>query len=108
MKIHCHLINLLDKAYMMLSGQKSPTRTQSLTILNVYEMVLSYIIRTQISWIRGILSDIFNPCASASSAQSVFRLNKIVKRVSAFICVYLRLIKISGIIFYRFVYAEVV
>ena len=99
MKIHCHLINLFDKAYTMFSGHKSPARTQSSTILNFYEKVLSHIIGTQISQIGRVFTDFFNPYVSVS--------NKIVEHVSAFICVHLRLIKISRMLFSRFIYAEV-
>ncbi|KCZ71064.1 hypothetical protein ANME2D_03094 [Candidatus Methanoperedens nitroreducens] len=55
--------------------------------------------RTRITRVRWIftdlfkITDIFNPCASVSSAQSVFYLNcSPANRVSAFICVHLRLI----------------
>jgi hypothetical protein len=86
---------LINMSYTMFSSHKSPTRTQSSAILDFYEKVLSHIIRkrrTQIGW---IFTDIFNPRVSVSSVQSVFHSNKIVKHVSAFICVHLRLIKIA-------------
>ncbi|GEM_PF-2783003 len=51
-------------------------------------------LRTRMTRIRRIYTDNFNfnPCASVSSAQSVFYYNNSINRVSAFICVHLRLI----------------
>jgi hypothetical protein len=69
-------------------------RTQSaVTILSIrYEKALLQRIRTRMTLIGRIFTDIFNPCVSVSSVQSVFHPNKIVKHVSAFICVHLRFI----------------
>ncbi len=46
---------------------------------------------TRITRIGRIFTDNSNPCASASSVQSVFYPNNSVNHVSAFICVHLRL-----------------
>ncbi len=53
--------------------------------------------RTRMTRIGRILTDNFNPCESVSSVQSVFHLNSIVNRVSALICVHLRLILVKGV-----------
>jgi hypothetical protein len=59
-------------------------RTQSSAIpVTMYEKAAASRLRTRMTRIARIFTD---PCASASSAQSVFH------RLSAFICVHLRLI----------------
>ena len=70
-----------------------------------FEKALTQRIRTQMTRIGRIFTDILYQCASASSVQSVFSSDKIVKQISAFICVHLRLISLIDIS--RIINAEV-
>ena len=66
---------------------------QSSTIPAItYEAVAASRFRTRMTRIARIFTDTFNPCASVSSAQSVFHPKNPNNHASAFICVHLRLI----------------
>ena len=87
-----------QKSLFELTEENPPLRA-------LYEKILKERFGTRMSRIGRIFTDILNPCVSVSFAQSVFYPNKIVKQISAFICVYLRLISLIDIS--RIINAEV-
>ncbi|HWR26285.1 MAG TPA: hypothetical protein VN316_00235 [candidate division Zixibacteria bacterium] len=88
-----------------LSPQRAQRTQSAAATFGLWYEIATWRIRTRMTRIARIFTD---PCASASSAQSVFHPNKFVGYLSAFICVHLRLIKISRMMFSRFIFAEVV
>ena len=60
-----------------------------------FEKALTKRIRTRMTRIGRIFTDILNPCVSVSSVLSVFLHTKMIERISAFICVHLRLISLT-------------
>ncbi len=86
-----------------LSPQRAQRTQSAAATIALWYGIATQRIRTRMTQIARIFTDIIDPCESASSAQSVFHYIP-----SAFICVHLRLIKISRMIFSRFIFAEVV
>ena len=86
----------MDNLHFNLSPQRAQ-RTQSLALNFVlfYAKALSQRIRTRMTRIGRIFTDILNPYLSVSSVLSVFLHTKMIERISAFICVHLRLISLT-------------